>query len=347
MAAVEHADNLSVREDFFVTFDENTGNCIFWLFDTYTGRFFNSETAKFFVFPVLPAFDSCCLPVGSDCMPRNYIRKTVKDEHQEEKLKIAICEVLSGRSSIRKAAERYGLAKSTIGSYSKPSTRVFFDNLCALMAKHHFKPNEIWNCDENNDTTVNEPPKVIAVKGTKQVSSKVVLLRLTYTKLVFICKGAADSFRRTGTPVPVSAIALPIDSGTEVIPVDAGTNAVLPINAVTAALPIDMVTPAVLPIYSGIPASQSMVTNTPVVLPRELQPLPQVPQNTPMGPRPRSNRRLGRTRILTDTPEKDLIEQEHKKMEEKKRKVSEKKNIKEGLENEKKKVSCELLPKKK
>ncbi|KAK4009659.1 hypothetical protein OUZ56_018805 [Daphnia magna] len=98
-----------------------------------------------------------------------------------------------------------------------------------------------------------------------------------------------------------------------------------------------MVTPAVLPIYSGIPASQSMVTNTPVVLPRELQPLPQVPQNTPMGPRPRSNRRLGRTRILTDTPEKDLIEQEHKKMEEKKRKVSEKKNIKEGLENEKKK----------
>jgi transposase len=52
-------------------------------------------------------------------MPRHYIHKTVKDGHHEEKLKIAICEVLSGRSSIRKAAERYGLAKSTIGSYSK------------------------------------------------------------------------------------------------------------------------------------------------------------------------------------------------------------------------------------
>ncbi|KAK4009658.1 hypothetical protein OUZ56_018804 [Daphnia magna] len=109
MAAVEHADNLSVREDFFVTFDENTGSSQNKIFPA---RLRYPQRAE--------SSDRCinCL------MPRNYIRKTVKDEHQEEKLKIAICEVLSGRSSIRKAAERYGLAKSTIGSYSKPSTRV-------------------------------------------------------------------------------------------------------------------------------------------------------------------------------------------------------------------------------
>jgi hypothetical protein len=40
MAAVEYVENLRVREDFFVTFDENTDNVIFWLFDT--SRFFNS-----------------------------------------------------------------------------------------------------------------------------------------------------------------------------------------------------------------------------------------------------------------------------------------------------------------
>ncbi|EFX68865.1 hypothetical protein DAPPUDRAFT_329694 [Daphnia pulex] len=108
-----------------------------------------------------------------------------------------------------------------------------------------------------------------------------------------------------------------------------------------------MGTPAVLPMYSGTQASQSMLTNTRIVLPRELRPLPQVPQKTPTGPRQRSNRRLGRTRILTDTPEKDLIEQEHKKMEEKKRKVSEKEYSKKGLENRRKKVSRELLPEKK
>ncbi|KZR97387.1 Uncharacterized protein APZ42_007774 [Daphnia magna] len=63
----------------------------------------------------------------------------------------------------------------------------FFDNLSALMAKHHFKPNEIWNCDETNDTTVNHPPKVIAVRGTKQVQQTVSVERgVNVTMLAFI-----------------------------------------------------------------------------------------------------------------------------------------------------------------
>ncbi len=80
-------------------------------------------------------------------MPRHYIHKTVKNGHHEEKLKIAICEVLSGRSSIRKAAERYGLAKLTIGSYSKrhhacgllPSclTKKLLVRFCLLLFMYH------------------------------------------------------------------------------------------------------------------------------------------------------------------------------------------------------------------
>lgn len=128
------------------------------------------------------------------------------------------------------------------------------------------------------------------------------------------------------------------------MPIAAGTTAIRPIDEVTASLPI----------HSGTPASQSILQNTPVVQSmdiyvsaREIRPLPQVSQDTPTGPRPRSNRRLGRTRILTDTPEKNLIEEEHKKMEEKKRKLNDKENEKKGVENGKKKVNRELLPKKK
>lgn len=81
------------------------------------------------------------------------------------------------------------------------------------------------------------------------------------------------------------------------------------------------------------------------VSPRELRPLPQVSQETPSGPRPKSNNRLGRTRILTDTPEKYLIEEDHKKKEEKENKRKERENKKE--EKGKKKTNRELIPEKK
>ncbi|XP_032790742.2 uncharacterized protein LOC116927786 [Daphnia magna] len=52
-------------------------------------------------------------------MPRNYVRKTLKDPNQEAKLRFALNEVLSGRCTIRQAAEKTGLPKSTIAFYSK------------------------------------------------------------------------------------------------------------------------------------------------------------------------------------------------------------------------------------
>lgn len=48
---------------------------------------------------------------------------------------------------------------------NKPVVIQFFNNLSMQMTKHRFKPYKIWNCDETNDPTVNQPPKVIAVKG--------------------------------------------------------------------------------------------------------------------------------------------------------------------------------------
>jgi hypothetical protein len=210
-------------------------------------------------------------------MPRNYVRKTLERANLEESLRFAVGEVLAGRCSIRQAAEKSGIPKSTIVFYSKryhacglsvpaqlkrqehttqilpaimeteladylrvcsminhglsiketreiafsfalannikipiswtknemasedwcsgfikrnktisvrkpeptsqsraagfnkPVVMKFFDNLASLMVKHNFQSHQIWNCNETNDPTVNPPPKIIAVKGTKQV----------------------------------------------------------------------------------------------------------------------------------------------------------------------------------
>ena len=50
---------------------------------------------------------------------------------------------------------------------------LFFDNLQKLYEKFKFPPNRIWNCDETGVPTVLPAPKVIARKGSKQVSQTV------------------------------------------------------------------------------------------------------------------------------------------------------------------------------
>ena len=72
MAADEH--NLFDSEAFFVTLDENTGNYIFWFFDIFRGQFYNSETAEFFVCPVI-SFDFCHLPVDAICQLIDDVRQ--------------------------------------------------------------------------------------------------------------------------------------------------------------------------------------------------------------------------------------------------------------------------------
>lgn len=47
----------------------------------------------------------------------------------------------------------------------------FFSNLCKLYDKYKFEPHNIYNIDEIGVTTVHKPTKILAVKGTKQVSA--------------------------------------------------------------------------------------------------------------------------------------------------------------------------------
>ena len=45
----------------------------------------------------------------------------------------------------------------------------FYDKLSELLTKYNFEPSEIYNCDETNNKTVVDPPKVVAETGTRQV----------------------------------------------------------------------------------------------------------------------------------------------------------------------------------
>ncbi len=66
MAADQPSNSLFFGEIYFVTLDENTDKIIFWIYDEYSGKYFNSETAEFFVCPVSASFnlDLCLEPVS-------------------------------------------------------------------------------------------------------------------------------------------------------------------------------------------------------------------------------------------------------------------------------------------
>ncbi|XP_045035975.1 uncharacterized protein LOC116932523 [Daphnia magna] len=115
--------NLINGEIFFVTIDVSTDTYTFWIADSLTGRYFDVTNAEFFVCNMPPMFDE----EFSDCprynlsfkMPRNYVRKRTKPPPSEDLLRMAIGEVLSGKSSIRKAAEKFNLCHSSLAYYSK------------------------------------------------------------------------------------------------------------------------------------------------------------------------------------------------------------------------------------
>lgn len=52
-------------------------------------------------------------------MVRNYVRKTDRAEINEEVIKEALQSIIEKRTSIREAAEKYGLKKSTLASRLK------------------------------------------------------------------------------------------------------------------------------------------------------------------------------------------------------------------------------------
>lgn len=56
--------------------------------------------------------------------------------------------------------------------FNRPQVQVFFDNLSSIREKHKIELDNIYNVDESGiQTSAKRPPKVISVKGKKQVGS--------------------------------------------------------------------------------------------------------------------------------------------------------------------------------
>lgn len=82
---------------------------------------------------------------------------------------------------------------SRTSSFNKTNTTTFFSNLEKLYQKHNFAPNMIWNLDETGCMTVTKPPKVIAVRGTKQVGQIASAERGTLTTVLFFISASGGT----------------------------------------------------------------------------------------------------------------------------------------------------------
>ena len=60
-------------------------------------------------------------------------------------------------------------SQARASGFNRVVVNAFFDLLVAVMAKYNFPPSRIWNTDETGIPTVLAPPKVVAVRGLKQV----------------------------------------------------------------------------------------------------------------------------------------------------------------------------------
>lgn len=79
-------------------------------------------------------------------MPRTYVRKSTNPKPSEESLRSAVTAVLSGRYTIRKAAEMYNLKKSTVAFYKSQHT--YESVILAKSIKRPVHQSQVFNFEQ-------------------------------------------------------------------------------------------------------------------------------------------------------------------------------------------------------
>ncbi|KAG5870962.1 hypothetical protein JTB14_029294 [Gonioctena quinquepunctata] len=124
-------------------------------------------------------------------MVRSYKRKRpAQPEIPRRVLKNAVKNVISKSMSLKAAAIRFNIPKSTLfdrvvrakkrsnnniedsgneGAFNRANVEEFFNTYALVQAACNFSPDRIWNTDETGITTVLQAPRVIAETGSKAV----------------------------------------------------------------------------------------------------------------------------------------------------------------------------------
>ncbi|KAJ4430901.1 hypothetical protein ANN_19493, partial [Periplaneta americana] len=142
-------------------------------------------------------------------MVRTYKRKTDRGNTPLQTFKLASHDVSTGKSSIREAAQTCAINFMTLFrcikkertqngcqqiqmGYAKPR-QIFFRHPRTVYEKYKFECDDIWNIDNTGVTTVQQPTKVLAIRGSKQVGSLTSGERGSLVTMMFAVNACGNS----------------------------------------------------------------------------------------------------------------------------------------------------------